>query len=280
MTNPQSPMADDDKSNDNGYMSGDSPAPFLASMQQPSPLEQQQYSQLSTASTDDNDKKVAAEEEEPYINEWVVEPPVAPPSLPAPHTGGRITSAPPGPWAKKETSCDVELDIMVQDILNVNDVITELPDDSDERQKLHWRAVPSLREIWKQERSRMAKLLKPQDDFLSGTPSSDVQDEKKETAPPPFTLSVKDGATLPGTRLAREGMHRLVNVTDGLQDNFNRVMRDIVGRHSVAVSQVDRVLGKRDPIDSTPDLKRDAGARLDIEPSPLTPSFDETMEAL
>jgi hypothetical protein len=278
-------MGDDNMSNDDGYMSGDSPPPFVASMQQPSPLEQQQqqYSQLSTASTDDNDKKVAAEEEEAYINEWVMEPPVAPPASPAPPappTGGRIASAPPGPWTKKETSCDLELDIMVQDILNVNDVITELPDDSDERQKLHWRAVPSLREIWKQERSRMAKLLKPQDDFLSGTPSSDVQEEKKEAAPPPFTLSVKDGATLPGTRLAREGMHRLVNVTDGLQDNFNRVMRDIVDRHSMAVSQVDRALGKRGPADRTPRLNRDTGARLDIGSSPLTPSFDETMEAL
>jgi hypothetical protein len=68
---------------------------------------------------------------------------------------------------KKQTSCDVELDISVEHILNILDVMHELPGDTQERQQTHWRAVPSLREIWSQERRRMAKLLSPDEDFLS-----------------------------------------------------------------------------------------------------------------
>jgi len=271
MTAADAAGADSPDSNVGVPFSNDSPPPVFASLQQPSPMDPQQNSPMSTASDDGN---VENPLEQSYTNEWVVSPTTAPRLA-----SGRIASAPPGPWTKKETSCDVELDIMVQDILNVCEVITELPDDRSERQQLHWRAVPSLREIWKQERRRMAKLLKPQDDFLScaspDTADNDINNNTKAAATPPFTLSVKKGASLPGTRLAREGMQRLVDVTDGLQDNFQRVLKDIVDRHADAVGQVDRVLDGREQQQEAGDKSMET-----VENAKTTPSFDETMDAL
>jgi hypothetical protein len=66
------------------------------------------------------------------------------------------------PWVK-ETSCDVGWISWCRIFLNVND-ITGLPDDSDERQSCTGGQCPT-EEIWKQERSRMAKLLKPRTTF-------------------------------------------------------------------------------------------------------------------
>ena len=43
------------------------------------------------------------------------------------------------------------ISISVWNILNVQDVIKEAPNDPE----VHWRAVPSLREIWMEERLRM-----------------------------------------------------------------------------------------------------------------------------
>merc|ERR1712238_588070 len=67
-------------------------------------------------------------------------------------------------WEKKETSCEIEIDTTVTNILNVHDVLTSLPGDD---QNIHWRAVPSLREIWDEERTRMANLLPPNDMFIN-----------------------------------------------------------------------------------------------------------------
>ncbi len=70
-------------------------------------------------------------------------------------------------WLKKQTCCNIEFDRTVQQLLKVPDVMTKLPSPLEERQKIHWRAVPSLREVWEQERKRMSVLLPPEDDFLS-----------------------------------------------------------------------------------------------------------------
>lgn len=72
----------------------------------------------------------------------------------------------------------------VTSILNVLQVMTELPDDDE---SVHWRAVPSLYEIWQEERRRMAKLVPPQGDFLSESSSSSAR-------PPSLTLDVKKGS--------------------------------------------------------------------------------------
>jgi len=163
----------------------------------------------------------------------------------------------------KMTSCDVELDISVSSILNVREVMTDLPKDWETRQKIHWRAVPSLREIWSQERRRMARLLPPKDDFLSCTPE-----------PLPFTLNVKKDAALPGARLACEGMRRLVNVTNGLEESFRRSMKQILERHVEKVNRADTEMSKRNAEAAEASCER-AGAK-DV----LTPSYDEALEAL
>jgi hypothetical protein len=194
---------------------------------------------------------------------------------------------------KKQTSCDLELDISVFSILNVFEVMTDLPDDWEARQQIHWRAVPSLREIWSQERRRMAKLLKPQDDFLSGAERSEIN------RPLPFTLNVKKDASLPGAKLAREGMQRLVQVTGGLEESFRRAMKQIVERHAESVNRTDSILLRRNAAamvknGSVATIKgtqtpRDDGCNVDIGDGQvesatgsddLTPSHDEAMEAL
>jgi hypothetical protein len=178
-------------------------------------------------------------------------------------------------WSRKETSCDIEMDISVQQILNIKSVMTSLPKDTEERQKIHWRAVPSLREIWRKERQRMKKLLKPKDDFLSH-PSGNEQANKQV---PALTLNVKN-ASVPGARLAVEGMSRLFRPSHGLEDQFRRAMKQIIQRHSSSVARVDNVLRGQ------AFLGNETAMRLSLTPcgeSSLTqssPPMDVAVEAL
>ena len=153
-------------------------------------------------------------------------------SVGSPRDNGRTKTPNVDPfWSRKETSCDIEMDVTVEQILNVKSVMTSLPEDEEERSKVHWRAVPSLREIWRKERQRMSKLLPPKDDFLSHPVDPET----------PFTLNAKDAST-PGARLAVEGMHRLYQPSQGLEEQFRRAMKQIIERHSNSVSQVDDAL--------------------------------------
>jgi len=203
-------------------------------------------------------------------------------------------------WLIKETCCDLEFDCTVQHLLNVLDVMTTLPSPLEERQKIHWRAVPSLREIWEQERKRMSLLLPPEDDFLScvekeddGTESSegsydddddddDDDDNNNENATkthtPQFTLNVKKGSSVPGTRLAIKGMKSLFGTSVGLEADFHRALTDIVSRHEKYIDDADR-RGKngvcvQQTYASTCIINN---AVKDCE---LTPDLDEGIEAL
>eukprot|EP00804_Cyclotella_cryptica_P015105 CCRYP_000678-RA/>CCRYP_000678-RA protein AED:0.04 eAED:0.04 QI:194/1/1/1/0.90/0.83/12/2203/2174 len=181
-------------------------------------------------------------------------------------------------WLKKQTSCDLEFDTTVQNILNVNDVMTDLPSRLEERQKIHWRAVPSLREIWEQERKRMGILLSPEKDFLSleekelkenednsscSSNSDSGGDEEniyiqKEEVIPQFTLNVKKDASVPGTRLAVKGIKQLFRTSDGLEDDFRRALKDIVSRHDEFLNNVDQQIatnGLMRQNDGTPSLE-------------------------
>ena len=140
-------------------------------------------------------------------------------------------------WSRKETSCDVELDVSVNQIMNVEKIITDLPESEQEREQIHWRAVPSLKEIWRQERMRMSRLLSPKDDFLS-----------QPLVTPPFTLNVKKGESTPGARQAVLGMKQLFQVSIGLEDEFQRAMRQIIQRHLQAVQRVDHALQTRQSV--------------------------------
>jgi hypothetical protein len=163
---------------------------------------------------------------------------------------------------KRQTSCGIELDCHVNDILNVESVITSLPSDQEAADEIQWRAVPSLQEIWKQERLRMSKLLPVEQNFLSVVPSDST---------PPFTLNVKKGASRPGARLACEGMWSLVNVTSGLSREFKRSLCQIVQRHQRAVSDVDNLITAR---------RKENGREEISEEIQMTPTVDETMAAL
>jgi len=166
----------------------------------------------------------------------------------------------------KDTTCDVELDVSVDHILNVLDVMTKLPETKEEREKVHWRAVPSLREIWKEERLRMSKLLPPELDFLSN-------DSQEEPPQPAFTLSVKgENTPMPGTRLAVEGMKKLLRVSEGLEEDFNRAMKQIMERYANKVDHVDHRLNSR--VIPTPSGKSQSSQMQ------LTPTENETFQAL
>ena len=115
--------------------------------------------------------------------------------------------------------------------------MTQVPDDPE----VHWRAVPSLREIWSEERRRMAHLLPPSENFLSDelvSQSSEVGG-RDTVQTPTFTLSVKKGADKPGARLALKGVHSLMESSPGLEDDFNRAMADIVTRHNPHLNGID-----------------------------------------
>ncbi|KAL7553101.1 hypothetical protein ACHAWF_016353, partial [Thalassiosira exigua] len=222
-------------------------------------------------------------------------------------------------WLKKQTCCDVELDCTVRELLDVRDVMTELPSPLEERQKIHWRAVPSLREVWEQERERMSALLPPENDFLSCREEAEAVDsgasddddetdgesddgiegqgkrksEKETTSTPPFTLNVKRGASRPGTRLAVRGMKRLFRTSVGLEADFRRALKDVAARHEASIDAEDRGLkGEEGP---SPTRGEDAPGRGSSEAeesgfgeSPafrsrgdvLTPSTHEGIEAL
>ena len=207
-------------------------------------------------------------------------------------------------WLRKQTSCDLEFDTTVQKILNVVDVMKELPSPLEERQKVHWRAVPSLREIWEQERKRMALLLPPENDFLS---CKDEEEDENETTdfslgessdddeemvvsdaevPPPFTLNVKKHASLPGARHAVKGMQQLFNPSLGLEDELRRAMKDILSTHEVFLDELDEAVKsskggrKNRPIGTSQTLFMSQQQSPIVEGIPHSPSFDEGIEAL
>eukprot|EP00751_Fragilariopsis_kerguelensis_P001384 CAMPEP_0170827278 /NCGR_PEP_ID=MMETSP0733-20121128/47160_1 /TAXON_ID=186038 /ORGANISM="Fragilariopsis kerguelensis, Strain L26-C5" /LENGTH=183 /DNA_ID=CAMNT_0011191399 /DNA_START=135 /DNA_END=682 /DNA_ORIENTATION=+ len=132
------------------------------------------------------------------------------------------------PPPQRNTTCDVEIDCTVHEI-------TSVPSDPDDCDTIQWRAVPNLREIWKEERARMKKLLPPEltQEVLRDVFSNDSPNDSEEriTKPTTFTLDVKKNAPRSGTKLAVEGMWSLVNVSDGLQENFVRSLTDILERH-------------------------------------------------
>ena len=173
-------------------------------------------------------------------------------------------------WTRKETSCDIEMDVTVEQILNVKSVMTSLPQDEEERQKIHWRAVPSLREIWRKERQRMNKLLPPKDDFLSH-PNGDSQ--------VPFTLNAKE-SSIPGARLAAEGMHRLFRPSPGLEQQFRRAMKQIVERHSKSVSRVDDALREQFGKEPVVPMFRTPPDSSQLTSGPDSPPMDDAVDAL
>ena len=178
-------------------------------------------------------------------------------------------------WAKKETSCDVEIDVYVTDMLNVKSIMKALPENDGDSKNIHWRAVPSLREIWLEERRRMAKLLATKDDFLSRQSA-----QEREKSPLPFTLSVKKDASSPGAMLAAKGMKRLLNVSNGLEEEFVRAAREIVVRHSSAISRVDRLLYATP---KAPNFAGETSSGKSIESEKVTrstPEVDDFMNAL
>ena len=177
------------------------------------------------------------------------------------------------PSPPKTTNADVELDCSVYDLRNIESVLKTMPSAEEERDKIQWRAVPSLQEIWRQERRRMAKLLSREKDFLTPhvAPSHKV--------PPPFTLNVKLGSDRSGSKLACQGMKSLVKLTLGLEEEFERSLQQILLRHKNAVEQGDRDLvnpPKKSTAMDTSAKKRNVPRRE----VPLTPNLDESIDSL
>jgi hypothetical protein len=159
------------------------------------------------------------------------------------------------PPPARETVCDVELDVHVRDILNVLDILTE-----QQEENVHWRAVPSLRELWTEERQRMELLLP----------------RTKENVE--FTASVKTPKTAqPGTALAVQGMQKLLDSSESfLGREFERAALQIRDRHARAIENADdawkRLSHKKN--DSSSDVI--SSSLGDI----LTPNFSQALDAL
>lgn len=200
-------------------------------------------------------------------------------------------------WMRKETSCDIEVDTIgtvilttntkfecfskcilmivlrstqnaASNILNVNDIMTRLPSQSEE--EIHWRAVPSLREIWAEERQRMATLLPPKENFLSG-----------ENGSPSFTLSVKKGAPVPDYILAAKGNLRLFDSSPTLHGDFRKAMIDIIHKHESSVKVMDEMLTIRDErVKNTAFGKRESDAKQEQNLSCYLSPKDDAFLAL
>lgn len=143
-------------------------------------------------------------------------------------------------WTRRDTSCDIELDTTVTNILNVKDIMVENPNDPE----VHWRAVPSLREMWIEERKRMAELVPPRENFLSNDSQSEQfnqhDDMKKRDLQ--FTLSVRKGADRPGSLLALIGSRQLFESSPGLKDDFDRAIHDIISKHEKNLNNVKEMM--------------------------------------
>jgi len=61
---------------------------------------------------------------------------------------------------------------------------------------------------------------------------------------PQFTLEVKKGASVPGTRLAVKGVKRLFRTSDGLEADFRRALKEIVDKHETFIDQIDQDIKK------------------------------------
>ena len=102
----------------------------------------------------------------------------------------------------------------------------------------------------------MSQLLQPEDDFLShpaptasnpdlASPSSPpllLRVGSKATAttsPPPFTLSVKKGASVPGAELAARGVKNLFDPSSSILGDYRRALADILLRHRSALDKAD-----------------------------------------
>jgi DNA polymerase zeta len=175
----------------------------------------------------------------------------------------------------KNSSCDVEIDCSAHDIQNVDDVITSLPSEQDERDKIQWRAVPSLQEIWREERARMKKLLSPElTQEIVGSINSDgglVEGKEGDLEnPTTLTLDVKKNAPRSGTKLATKGMWSLVNVSGGLQEEFLRALIDILERHKSSIEKADEQL--QEGLEEKEKSHREENEVLDKLPAYSSPS--------
>jgi hypothetical protein len=168
------------------------------------------------------------------------------------HPVGRVETDPETDWEDlwqpppgRETVCDVEVDVHASDILNVYEILTEPQADN-----VHWRAVPSLRELWAEEGERMAQLI------------------------PETTLAVP-AASQPGTRLAVEGMQRLMESSeDFLGKDYQRAVGQIIQRYETAIDEVD-VAWQQVREQGSPRSPADAAST-----TVLTPSFGDALDAL
>ena len=79
----------------------------------------------------------------------------------------------------------------------------------------------------------MASLLSKEDNFLNSAP--DDEEEGVTT----LQSAVKDGPSLPGSRLAVRGSKRLYDPSPGLEDDYRRALGNIATRHSNFVQRVD-----------------------------------------
>ena len=148
--------------------------------------------------------------------------------------------------------------------------MTRLPSQSEV--DVHWRAVLSLREIWTEERQRMARLLPPKDNFLSGESKNDDLS---------FTLSVKKGAPIPGSRLAFHGNRRLFDSSPTLENDFRRAMTDILKKYESIFDGVDFRLRKKKAEDKDYSVaKRQVNYKKEGNLASLLSQKDDALAAL
>ena len=167
-------------------------------------------------------------------------------------------------WMKKETSSEIELDTTTSEILNVLDILTPTNLDNEsqaiDESDIYWRAVPSLYELWQEERARMMRLLPPDLNFLNKTSSDDSNAKLEKTRKP-------------CAKQACRGMKKLFNAEENEWEIYHEAMKDILNRYeNDIVKEDEEILKDYNETNKTNNIQTYEQVG--------TPSVKETLQAL
>jgi len=177
-------------------------------------------------------------------------------------------------WLKKETSSEVEIDTTISEIMNVNDIMTpfDMVGDSapEKESEIFWRAVPSLYELWQEERSRMKRLLPQSLDFLN------FKGMKKDTEKEKLKNS------LPGAKQAIKGMRKLFDAGGNEWNDYRKALDDIYIRYKDIIDMEDNLIANMKRIDINSMTKQDFGGEENnpCSSQQASPSSEDAIRAL
>jgi len=172
------------------------------------------------------------------------------------------------PWTKRMSlRSHIEIDTHVTEIINreVDELHQSNVNSQSKSKKIYWRAIPSLREIWEEERARCAEFLPPDKAFLTpeeeaqfndnATPTTNSQATAKSAGASQLTEStlvadltdehVVDGNTLGGMRSVKSLKHlykHFMHDQGNLQKRLYSAGLGLIPKHEGDLEAADEIL--------------------------------------